>query len=135
MQFIFAKAGLQLPRTAREQQKVAIPVSDPVPGDLVFYNTPATHVALYLGNGRMLAAPRPGSNVRVQDVYGSPMYGRITGAGTGKAGQIIEAVTNPVTAAGGAVLDKLADSGKVLMFTAAGAVLVLVGLWAAVKKG
>jgi cell wall-associated NlpC family hydrolase len=77
MQFIFGKNGVKLPRTAAQQQKFAKRVSKPVPGDLVFYGYPAHHVALYLGNGKMLAAPHAGANVRVQPVYGSPTYGRI----------------------------------------------------------
>jgi cell wall-associated NlpC family hydrolase len=77
MQFIFKKNGIKLPRTAAQQQKVAKRVSKPQPGDLVFYGYPAHHVALYLGNGKMLAAPHSGANVRVQPVYGKPTYGRI----------------------------------------------------------
>jgi len=77
MQFIFKKNGISLPRTAAQQQKVAKRVGKPVAGDLVFYGYPAHHVALYLGNGKMLAAPHAGANVRVQPVYGKPTYGRI----------------------------------------------------------
>ncbi len=77
MQFIFGKNGVKLPRTAAQQQQAATRVSNPVPGDLVFYGYPAHHVALYLGNGKMLAAPHSGANVRVQPVYGSPTYGRV----------------------------------------------------------
>jgi cell wall-associated NlpC family hydrolase len=45
------------------------------PGDLLFWatdvNDPATihHVALYAGNGLMVAAPHTGDVVRVQQVY------------------------------------------------------------------
>lgn len=133
MQWIFGKAGITLPRTAAQQQRVAKIVTNPVPGDLVFYGAPATHVALYLGNGRMLAAPNSRAKVRVQDVYGSPTYGRIAGAGTGTVAQNVGAVTSPISFGVGEALDKLADSGKILMITGAGAALVLVGLWVAVK--
>jgi cell wall-associated NlpC family hydrolase len=77
MQYIFKENGVRLPRTAAQQQRVAKRVSNPKPGDLVFYGYPAHHVALYLGHGKMLAAPHTGANVRVQPVYGNPTYGRI----------------------------------------------------------
>ncbi|MFY3742119.1 MAG: cell wall-associated NlpC family hydrolase [Candidatus Nitrosomirales archaeon] len=77
MQYIFGNNGVRLPRTAAQQQRVAKRVNNPQPGDLVFYGYPAHHVALYLGNGKMLAAPHSGAVVRVQPVYGSPTYGRV----------------------------------------------------------
>jgi cell wall-associated NlpC family hydrolase len=42
-----------------------------VVGDLVFYNTrnrPYSHVGIYLGEGRFLHAPRPGAQVRVENL-------------------------------------------------------------------
>lgn len=133
MQFIFGKAGISLPRTAAQQQKVATPVSNPVPGDLVFYGAPATHVALYLGGGRMLAAPHTGANVQVQSVYGSPMYGRISGAGTGTAAQTVGLVTGAASSIAGPLLDKLADDGRIIMVAAGGAALAIVGVWLTVR--
>ena len=67
--------GPAMPRTAREQQKVGEPVgslSEAKPGDLLFFDQPATHVAIYLGDGQMLDAPKPGDHVRVRDVYKTP---------------------------------------------------------------
>lgn len=133
MQWIFGKAGITLPRTAAQQQKVATPVTNPQPGDLVFYGAPATHVALYLGNGRMLAAPHTGANVRVQDVYGSPTYGRIAGAGTGTVASTVGLVTSPISSTVGSLLDKVADQGKIIMIAAGGAALAIVGLWVTFK--
>lgn len=133
MQFIFGKAGIKLPRTAAQQQQVATPVSKPVPGDLVFYGAPATHVALYLGAGRMLAAPHTGAQVRVQSVYGSPQYGRISGAGTGAVAQNVGLVGGVVSNVAGPLLDKLADDGRIIMFAGGGAVLAIVGIWLTVK--
>lgn len=133
IQWIFGKAGLSLPRTAAQQQQLATITNSPVPGDLVFYNSPATHVALYLGNGRMLAAPHTGAKVRVQDVYGSPTYGRISGAGTGTVGQAISTVTSPISFLTSGLMDKITNAGSTLMFAAGGVGLVLVGLWVAVK--
>lgn len=133
MQFIFGRAGIKLPRTAAQQQSVTTVVTSPAPGDLVFYGAPATHVALYLGAGRMLAAPHTGANVRVQAVYGSPTYGRVAGAGTGTVAQNISAVTSPIAFGVGDILTKIADSGRTVMFAGVGAALTLVGLWVAVR--
>lgn len=135
MQYIFAKAGIKLPRTAAQQQKFATTVSNPVPGDLVFFGNPAHHVGLYLGGGKMLAAPHTGAVVRVQSVGDVTNYGRVAGAGTGTAAQLVSTVTSPISNAFdvNGMLDKLADDGRILMFTAGGGVLVLVGLWLAVK--
>jgi hypothetical protein len=135
MQYIFGKAGIKLPRTAAQQQKFATPVSKPLPGDLVFFGNPAHHVGLYLGDGRMLAAPHTGAVVRTQNVGQATGYGRIPGAGNGTAAQLVSTVTSPISSVFdvGGLLDKLADDGRILMFTAGGGALVLVGLWLAVK--
>lgn len=44
-QFVFAKIGVDLPRTAEAQRQFATPVSDPQPGDLVFWGASAWHMA------------------------------------------------------------------------------------------
>jgi hypothetical protein len=135
MQYIFGKAGIKLPRTAAQQQKFATTVSKPVPGDLVFFGNPAHHVGLYLGGGRMLAAPHTGALVRIQSVGDVTNYGRVAGAGTGTAAQLVSTVTSPISSVFdvSGLLDKLADDGRILMFTAGGGALVLVGLWLAVR--
>lgn len=81
MQYVYAQVGIKLPRTAHEQQRYASPVKNPLPGDLVFWGDPAYHVALYVGNGKMISAPHKGSKVGVSDVYGTPTYGRVPGLG------------------------------------------------------
>ncbi|GAA2394818.1 C40 family peptidase [Nonomuraea africana] len=46
-------------------------VTDPRPGDLVFFGKRKTHhVGIYLGNGQMMNAPETGAVVRVDDVEG-----------------------------------------------------------------
>jgi cell wall-associated NlpC family hydrolase len=42
-----------------------------LPGDLVFFGTPANvyHVGLYIGNGEMIDAPETGQNVSIQSIY------------------------------------------------------------------
>ncbi|MBA0049781.1 hydrolase Nlp/P60 [Streptomyces sp. AJS327] len=67
----YATAGVTLPRVAEAQyqatQKLA-PGQPLAPGDLLFYGTPGNlhHVGLYSGEGRMIHAPRPGTNIRYE---------------------------------------------------------------------
>ena len=35
------------------------------PGDLLFYGRPVSHVGMYIGGGKMVHAPRPGSRVEI----------------------------------------------------------------------
>ena len=70
-------AGVYLPHNAAAQQSATRAVSSPQPGDLVFFGYPASHVGLYIGNGRMIAAPHTGDVVKIQAVYGGVSgYGR-----------------------------------------------------------
>lgn len=79
--------GLLLPRRVDEQAHapglVAIQRSDLQPGDLVFFNTlrrTFSHVGIYLGDGKFIHAPRPGGEVRVEDMRFSYWARRFTGA-------------------------------------------------------
>lgn len=73
----YAAAGLSLPRVAADQWYAGVHVGlgQLEPGDLLFWasdtSNPATihHVALYAGDGMMVAAPHTGDVVRVQRVY------------------------------------------------------------------
>src|SRR5262249_59237435 len=73
----YAHAGVQLPRTSREQWYAGPHpgLGYLQPGDLLFWATdpanPATihHVAIYLGDDQMLAAPHTGTVVQIQPVY------------------------------------------------------------------
>ena len=56
-QYVFAQVGISLPRTSQAQQAAATPVSNPQPGDLVFFGYPAGHVGIYAGNGMMWDSP------------------------------------------------------------------------------
>ena len=67
--YAYAKAGINLPRTAAQQYAASEPVKPGKvrPGDLVFYGDSATnihHVGIYIGGGWMIDAPRPGTKVR-----------------------------------------------------------------------
>ncbi|MFC9751976.1 NlpC/P60 family protein [Streptomyces sp. NPDC056921] len=75
----WAKAGQVIPRTSQEQwrQLRKVPVNALRPGDLVIYFPKATHVALYIGNGLVVQAPRPGSKVKVSPVASNPLLGAV----------------------------------------------------------
>ncbi len=76
-QWVFAKAGRSLPRTAEAQRAAATPVSNPQPGDLVFFGAPAFHVGIYAGHGTMWDSPRTGKSTGQHSIWSSNVtYGR-----------------------------------------------------------
>lgn len=66
----FQAAGVSLPHSSRAQSRMgkSIPFGQKKPGDLLFFGRPVSHVAIYLGGGRMVHAPRSGSRVKVADL-------------------------------------------------------------------
>lgn len=70
-------AGVSLPRTSQTQYGVgrAVAVSDLQPGDLVFYNSGISHVALYAGGGQILHASRPGKPIGYDALNSMPIAG------------------------------------------------------------
>ncbi|MGW5846854.1 NlpC/P60 family protein [Streptomyces sp. NPDC055254] len=70
-------AGVSLPRTTYTQINTGRRVARDqlAPGDLVFFYSGVTHVGLYIGDGRMIHAPRPGSTVRVAPIDSMPWAG------------------------------------------------------------
>jgi peptidoglycan DL-endopeptidase CwlO len=70
-------AGVSLNRTSEAQFRNgrAVSKSDLQPGDLVFYYGGISHVALYVGNGTIIHAPHPGSNVRYAKLDSMPFAG------------------------------------------------------------
>jgi cell wall-associated NlpC family hydrolase len=70
-------AGVSLPHNAAAQQAMSSPVSLSAmqPGDLVFFGSPAYHVGIYIGGGRMIAAPHTGAVVSIQSLAGYPPTG------------------------------------------------------------
>jgi peptidoglycan DL-endopeptidase CwlO len=86
VQWSFRQAGVIMPRVAADQARTgpAVPVKRLAPGDLLFYHTDPTapdyisHVAIYLGGGKMIQAPEPGMDVEIVPVdLGSEFAGAI----------------------------------------------------------
>lgn len=78
-------AGMVLPRRAKEQAAATevIDKRDLKPGDLVFFNTMKkafSHVGIYVGDGKFIHSPKPGAEVRVEDMAGSYWVRRFDGA-------------------------------------------------------
>jgi cell wall-associated NlpC family hydrolase len=73
----WAHAGRAIPRTSQLQWKrlPRVAVRDLRPGDLVVYFKKATHVALYIGDGKVVQSPRPGAVVKVSPIAANPLLG------------------------------------------------------------
>lgn len=70
-------AGRAIPRTSQEQWRLLpkVDVKDMRPGDLVIYFKDASHVAMYVGDGTMVHAPRPGRQVTLAGAGSMPILG------------------------------------------------------------
>ncbi|WP_300389570.1 transglycosylase SLT domain-containing protein [uncultured Nocardioides sp.] len=73
VQHVFGQHGIDLPRVSNDQARSGAPVAslaEARPGDLVAWdrssrNDGADHIAIYLGDGMILEAPRTGLDIRV----------------------------------------------------------------------
>ena len=74
MMYAFAGAGVHLPHFSGYQYTLGthIPLSQMQPGDMIFYGPGGgEHVALYMGNGKMIESPEYGEVVKISSVrYG-----------------------------------------------------------------
>jgi len=74
--FAAQKAGLQLPRTAKEQLRTGVPIgrAELEPGDLVFMRLAhkQLHVGIAVGAGRFIHAPASGGSVRIDSLAAPP---------------------------------------------------------------
>ncbi|WP_328861503.1 C40 family peptidase [Streptomyces sp. NBC_00306] len=72
-------AGVSLPRTTWDQVKTGkqIGTKDLLPGDLVFFYDDISHVGIYIGDGKMIHAPKPGANVREESIFSMPIHGSV----------------------------------------------------------
>ncbi|OKI10360.1 glycoside hydrolase [Streptomyces sp. CB02923] len=69
--------GRPIPRTSQEQwrQLPRIGLKDMRPGDLIIYYPDASHVGMYLGDGAIVHAPRPGRQITVTGAGSMPILG------------------------------------------------------------
>ncbi|MGP3687606.1 NlpC/P60 family protein [Streptomyces sp. IBSNAI002] len=68
-------AGKSIPRTSQEQLRLLpkVALKDMRPGDLIIYFDDASHVAMYVGDGAMVHAPRPGRHVTMAGAGSMPI--------------------------------------------------------------
>lgn len=130
VQYAFAKAGYNLGGTTRQQindgTAVAGGMANAIRGDILLWTNGSTpyHVAIYLGDNKILEAPRTGLKVRATDVYHTSKITSVRrivpeGAGSTAGGN----AGFPTTANGAALRAKIqADGGGAYaeMFVAAG---------------
>ncbi|MDV9187200.1 C40 family peptidase [Streptomyces sp. SR27] len=66
-QSAWGSAGRPIPRTSQEQWRLLphVNIKDMRPGDLIVYFKDASHIGVYVGNGAIVHAPRPGRNVTI----------------------------------------------------------------------
>lgn len=75
----YAKHGVNVPRTAKEQSKMGYTVGkgNLRPGDLVVFRIRSgLHTGIYTGKGRFVHSPRTGTTVRVEDINSKYWSGR-----------------------------------------------------------
>lgn len=76
VQYVMRQAGVNLPRISADQARAGkrISLKDLRVGDLVAWdnssrNNGADHIAIYIGGGKIIHAPRPGSSVRIDGIF------------------------------------------------------------------
>ncbi|GAB1694691.1 transglycosylase SLT domain-containing protein [Krasilnikovia sp. M28-CT-15] len=77
VQRAFRDLGVELPRNSWQQAKAGTKVDNLAaakPGDILAFDSPVDHVAIYLGDNKMIAAPKPGDHVKIQSVYETPTH-------------------------------------------------------------
>ena len=75
----WAQAGVSLPHNSGAQMGSGTPVSTDalMPGDLVFYYSPVSHVGIYVGNGQIVHAGNPAIGVTTAPLHQMPLVGAV----------------------------------------------------------
>lgn len=71
IQLAYRQAGVEMPKWSRNQATMGVAVDSidqALPGDILTFGHPVTHVALYLGDGKMLHAPKRGEVVKIEAI-------------------------------------------------------------------
>ncbi|MEV4344224.1 transglycosylase SLT domain-containing protein [Actinoplanes sp. NPDC049596] len=91
VQRAFGDMGIKVPRLSYQQAKVgeAVPnLASAKPGDILAFDSPVDHVAIYVGDNKMIAAPKPGDQVKIQSVYEKPTHIRRVVSETADSGAV-----------------------------------------------
>lgn len=75
----YRAAGISLPHSSSAQFSSGTRIAESAlqPGDLVFYYSPISHVGIYLGNGMIVDAANPSTDVRVAPLHSMPYVGAV----------------------------------------------------------
>ena len=91
VQYVYARVGVMLPRTTYAQINygIAVEPTQAQPGDLLFFGNPQAphHVAIYMGNNRLIQAPQTGQTIGTASVNlaGVSACRRVVSGATGTA--------------------------------------------------
>ena len=81
VEYTLKKLGISFPRTSGEQYRASKHVSNPKPGDLVFFGPGgSSHVGVYTGNGEFYSAENEKDGMGISKVHGGG-YGSFAGYG------------------------------------------------------
>ncbi|MGY5438487.1 NlpC/P60 family protein [Lactiplantibacillus argentoratensis] len=81
VEYTLKKLGISFPRTSGEQYRASKHVSNPKPGDLVFFGPGGSdHVGVYTGNGEFYSAENEHDGMGISKVHGGG-YGSFAGYG------------------------------------------------------
>jgi hypothetical protein len=87
IQYSYGKAGIKIPRVSQDQQNYgsAVDPNNVQPGDLLFIGSPAHHVMMSIGGGKVIEAPHTGDVIKeiAYNAKSATNIRRIIGAGGG----------------------------------------------------
>ncbi|MDY8146711.1 NlpC/P60 family protein, partial [Lactiplantibacillus plantarum] len=122
VEYTLKKLGISFPRTAGEQYKASKYVSNPKPGDLVFFGPGGSdHVGVYTGNGEFYSAENERDGMGISKVHGGGYgsfagYGRVPGLSdctssdkSSKSSGLLGTIKNQVGSGFWKFISKLAD--------------------------
>ncbi|GGJ82486.1 hypothetical protein GCM10010123_10190 [Pilimelia anulata] len=118
VQRVFKDLGVDLPRIAADQARKGTEVkgiAQAKPGDLITFGEPAHHIGIYVGDNKILHAPQPGQNVKIETIWEKPTSIRRIVPPTAVAATSATAATGAV---GG---NRVSDVPYANLFNAAGA--------------
>lgn len=74
--YVYSHFSITLPRTASSQTSKGIKVSKANlrTGDLVFFGSVISHVGIYVGDGKFIHSPKPGSSVKILEMKYMPDF-------------------------------------------------------------
>jgi peptidoglycan DL-endopeptidase CwlO len=76
IQLVYKNLGYDIPRVSYQQATAGTEVKGGLaaakPGDILAFGSPVHHVGIYVGDNKMIEAPRPGLSVRISEVYETP---------------------------------------------------------------